>query len=380
MCRNVLRSDAGLLTFPLLALLAGAIALGSSPILVRLSELEPTATAFYRVALAAPAFLLFSFAPREAPSLAAYSKAQWVGLFWLSAAGDFFALDLFCLHWSLRRTSVVNATLFLNFAPILVSLAAWALFGELPTRRAVVSYVIAIGGVALLLGEVATVARGRLVGDLLGLAAGAAYGGYLLVVSRFRYKMPTSLIMGVTTLSCACFILPATLAMGESLVPRTVTGWGTLLALALLTHAGGAGASGICDEIFSRLHFLGDLAAAATGGRMRRVDSVRRDAGALADARRRGCIVWDPALSRCEHARGSHRSNPAQRARRRYMICCRLETWRHYPEPNDVMPGYLKSGHCRAGEILVGAKTHLRLRSGRPSPSSACRAHRQDTR
>ena len=98
MCRNVLRSDAGLLTFPLLALLAGAIALGSSPILVRLSELEPTATAFYRVALAAPAFLLFSFAPREAPSLAAYSKAQWVGLFWLSAAGAFFALDLFCLH------------------------------------------------------------------------------------------------------------------------------------------------------------------------------------------------------------------------------------------------------------------------------------------
>ncbi|TMJ33633.1 MAG: DMT family transporter [Alphaproteobacteria bacterium] len=241
MCRNVLRSDAGLLTFPLLALLAGAIALGSSPILVRLSELEPTATAFYRVALAAPAFLLFSFAPREAPSLAAYSKAQWVGLFWLSAAGAFFALDLFCLHWSLRRTSVVNATLFLNFAPIFVSLAAWALFGELPTRRAVVSYVIAIGGVALLLGEVATVARGRLVGDLLGLAAGAAYGGYLLVVSRFRYKMPTSLIMGVTTLSCACFILPATLAMGESLVPRTVTGWGTLLALALLTHAGGQG-------------------------------------------------------------------------------------------------------------------------------------------
>ena len=47
---------------PLLALLAGAVALGSSPILVRLSELEPTATAFYRVALAAPAFLLFSWA------------------------------------------------------------------------------------------------------------------------------------------------------------------------------------------------------------------------------------------------------------------------------------------------------------------------------
>jgi hypothetical protein len=57
---------------------------------------------------------LFSFARREAPSLTAFSKAQWLGLFWLIAAGAFFALDLFCLHWLLRRTSVVNATLFLN--------------------------------------------------------------------------------------------------------------------------------------------------------------------------------------------------------------------------------------------------------------------------
>jgi drug/metabolite transporter (DMT)-like permease len=47
--------------------------------------------------------------------------------------------------------------------------------------------------------------------------------------------------MGMTTLSCACLLLPATLAMGESLVPRTATAWATLLALALITHAGGQG-------------------------------------------------------------------------------------------------------------------------------------------
>ena len=226
---------------PLLALLAGAVALGSSPILVRLSELEPTATGFYRVALAAPAFLLFSSARGEVSSLAASAKAPWRGLFWLIAAGGFFALDLFCLHWSLRWTTVVNSTLFLNFAPIFVSLGAWAVFGELPNRRAVLSYVIAIGGVALLLGGVTTFERNKLLGDLLGVAAGAAYGGYLLVVSRFRYKTPTSLVMGVTTLSCACFLFPATIAMGESLLPRTAAGWITLLALALLTHAAGQG-------------------------------------------------------------------------------------------------------------------------------------------
>ena len=44
----------------LMALFVGAIAIGSSPILVRISELEPTATAFWRVALATPIFFLIS--------------------------------------------------------------------------------------------------------------------------------------------------------------------------------------------------------------------------------------------------------------------------------------------------------------------------------
>lgn len=229
------------LAFPLLALLAGAVALGSSPILVRLSELEPTATAFYRVALAAPAFLLFPFASGKPPSLYPDSRAGRIELLWLIAAGGFFALDLLCLHWSLRHTSVVNSTLFLNFAPIFVSLGAWVAFRELPAPRTVLSYIIAISGVTLLVGGVSTFVPAKLFGDALGLAAGAAYGAYLLVVGRFRHTMPTSLVMAMTTLSCACFLLPVTLAMGESLVPRTGTAWATLLALALITHAGGQG-------------------------------------------------------------------------------------------------------------------------------------------
>jgi drug/metabolite transporter (DMT)-like permease len=226
---------------PLLALLAGAVALGSSPILVRLSELEPTATAFYRVALAAPAFLLFAFTWDNLQPLSRNSAAGWIELLWLIAAGGFFAVDLLCLHWSLRYTSVVNATLLLNFAPIFVSLGAWVAFRELPAPRTVLSYIIALCGVALLVGGVSSFERWKVFGDGLGLAAGAAYGAYLLVVSRFRHRMPTSVVMGVTTLSCACVLLPATLAMGESLVPATGTAWATLLALALITHAGGQG-------------------------------------------------------------------------------------------------------------------------------------------
>lgn len=235
------RSKRRLATLPLLALLTGAIALGSSPILVRISELEPTATAFYRVALAAPVFLLSSMLCGKPTVASATTHDGLTGLLWLTAAGSFFALDLLCLHWSLRYTSVANATLFLNSAPFFVALGAWAIFRELPAPRTVLSFVIAIGGVALLVGGVTGGAPGRLLGDVLGVFAGASYGGYLLVVSHFRHRIPTSLVMAVTTLSCAVFLLPATLVMGESLVPGTANAWILLLALALVTHAGGQG-------------------------------------------------------------------------------------------------------------------------------------------
>src|SRR5438132_1682542 len=96
------RWDGSLAMLPLQALLAGAVALGTSPILVRLSELEPTATAFYRVTLAAPAFLLFTFTYGKPPPFSPDSRAGRIDLLWLIAAGGWFAVDLLCLHWSLR--------------------------------------------------------------------------------------------------------------------------------------------------------------------------------------------------------------------------------------------------------------------------------------
>lgn len=53
----------------------------------------------------------------------------------LIAAGLFFAGDLAVWHWSIMLTSVTNATLLANWAPIFVTLAVWLLWGERPTGR-----------------------------------------------------------------------------------------------------------------------------------------------------------------------------------------------------------------------------------------------------
>ena len=99
-------------------LLLGAVGIAFAPIFVRLSEVGPVATAFWRVCLAAPVLWLWMSASpprpggrtRKPESLRDYAR--------LSLAGLFFAGDLAFWHWAIQFTSVANATLLANFAPI----------------------------------------------------------------------------------------------------------------------------------------------------------------------------------------------------------------------------------------------------------------------
>lgn len=223
----------------LASLVLGSVVLGSSPIFVRLSEIEPLATAFYRVALAAPALSLLAWAtrPQSGGEDRRFGRA---GFVWLCLAGAFFAADLAFLHRSLHLTSIANATLFLNFAPFFLLLGRWLLFGERVTARFLASLIAALGGVALLVGGIGTLDLQRLAGDAMALLAGAFYGAYLLVVSRLG-AVRTSIVMAVSTTAAAALLLPVVLLAGESLLPRTASGWLTLATLALVTHAGGQG-------------------------------------------------------------------------------------------------------------------------------------------
>src|SRR5215213_4513107 len=110
------------------ALLLGAACIALSPIFVRLSEAGPTATAFWRVALAVPALWLLIFF-QNAPLPGNFSGKR----FLLLAAGVAFAGDLAFWHTSIQLTSVANSTLLANLASIFVTLAAWIFLRQKPT-------------------------------------------------------------------------------------------------------------------------------------------------------------------------------------------------------------------------------------------------------
>jgi drug/metabolite transporter (DMT)-like permease len=225
----------------LAALMLGAVLVGASPIFVRVSELGPMATAFYRPFLAIPVLVLWMAADRR-QNPASPKPAGRGDYFRLLLAGAFFSGDLAFWHLSIMNTSVANATLFANFAPIFVTLGAWLLFAHRVTRQYLIGMALALAGAAVLAGESFALAPENLLGDFFGLVTAMFLASYILAVSRLRAGFSTATTMAWSSLGTAAVLFPVALLSGEAMLAATFYGWMVLVGLALLSHAAGQGA------------------------------------------------------------------------------------------------------------------------------------------
>lgn len=224
------------------ALLLGAIGIAFAPIFVRVSEVGPIATAFWRLALAMPALWLWMAVEDRRGRRSTTPPRKPKGLkdiALLSLPGVFFAGDLGFWHISITLTSVANATLLANFAPVFVTLFGWLLFGLRVTRTFVGGMVLALAGAVTLMGESLTISSDHLAGDGLGIITAAFYAGYILAVGRLRVHYSTATIMAWSAVSNTVILLVAAVLAGEVLWPATITAWGVLIGLALVSHVGG---------------------------------------------------------------------------------------------------------------------------------------------
>ena len=229
---------------PFAALIAGALAIAFAPIFVRISPLEPTATAFYRMALALPLLALWGVverrsAPRATDPLATLSPRRQVML--LVVSGMFFAFDLVSWHWSIRYTSITNATFLANLAPIIVTVAAWLIFRERITGTFLLGMALSLVGAALLVRASLSSGGSHPLGDALGVLTAFFYAGYLLTAKGLRRTMGTGRLMGWSSLVTSVVLLAVTLAAGESLVTNSPRGWLVLLGLAWISQVLGQG-------------------------------------------------------------------------------------------------------------------------------------------
>jgi drug/metabolite transporter (DMT)-like permease len=218
------------------ALLLGAAAIAFAPILVRSSELGPAATAFWRLAFSLPALWLWYVLERRRLPAGERTVGR-ADVFGFALAGLFFAGDLAFWHWSLQLTSVANATLLPNFAPVFVTLAGFLLFGERFSKLFLAGMATAIAGAVILMGESLDLGPRHLLGDALALITALFYAGYIVCVGRLRARHGTARIMAWSGLVTCLALLPLALASGERLLAETVHGWAVLAALGLFSHA-----------------------------------------------------------------------------------------------------------------------------------------------
>jgi drug/metabolite transporter (DMT)-like permease len=249
-----------------LALVAGAMAMGISPIFVRFAEVGPFTSAFWRVALALPALWLWSALEKQPEGAPATSGAR----FSVLMAGLLFAGDLTFWHLAIMNTSVANATFLATLAPVWVVLGSGLFLGERVETKVFFGLALCLIGAAALIGDTWSVKPGQLDGDLYGMATSFFFGAYFLAVRRARRHYGTGRLIFLSTLVTAAVMLAEAIVMENMFWPETLAGVSALVAMALISHSGGQGllayALGHLPAAFSSLViFLEAIAAAGFG-------------------------------------------------------------------------------------------------------------------
>jgi len=233
--RLLLRALAGP-RFALPLLIVGGIVISFSGIFVRLSEVGPSATGFYRMMLALPVLWLWQ-AMEQRHSDVKPRKPEGGGDWWrLMLPGVFLGLDLVVWHWGLQMTSVANATVLGNSAPIFVTLAGWLFFHEKFGAKFLAGLAMAVSGTVMLVGASADLGSINLAGDGLGVLAGVLYAAYLISLKSVRAQFTTARVMTASCVSAAAVCLVAALIANEEIVVHTLRGLLILVALAWMSH------------------------------------------------------------------------------------------------------------------------------------------------
>ena len=218
-----------------LMLALGATLIGFAPIFVKWSDLSPAAITFWRMLLALPLLVGFNYAVNKKIYFIVKNKKT---IFYSALASLAFTTDLTLWHYSMNITSVANATIIVNSAPIFVALLAFIFFKELPTKGFTKSFLITYVGIIGLIIFSNNYANGKILGDILCIIAALFYAIYLLIISKLNKESSLNIIF-YTTFFCCLFSLGPMLIHSESFIPTSSFEWINMLLMAFLCQFGG---------------------------------------------------------------------------------------------------------------------------------------------
>ncbi len=218
-----------------LILSLGAMLIGFAPIFVKWSELSSSAILFWRMFLALPMLAMLNYSLNKTFIFSLKNKKT---ILYTAIASLAFTTDLILWHYSMAITSVSNATIIVNSAPVFVALLAYIIFKEVPAKGFGLSFLITYLGITGLIIFSNNYANGKIIGDLLCVIAAVGYAIYLLIIAKLGKETSLNLIFYTTLFCCLFSILPMMLDSGLN-VPASNFEWLNLFLLAFICQFGG---------------------------------------------------------------------------------------------------------------------------------------------
>lgn len=216
---------------PVTAMLLGAVMISTTSVFVRLAEVAPTISAFYRMLLGG-LMLLFLLRAVGAPW-----RPRWAVLWALSLPAAAFAIDLMLWHRSILIVGPGLATLLGNLQVFFMALAGWLLYRERLSPRFMAGVLLAFAGLWLLVGRSWQDLGGDYrLGVWLGVATALAYAVYMLSFRGIQRQVGAASPMYLLcwcSLLCALMLGGAGLAEGQSFAIPDLRSGLALLGLAL---------------------------------------------------------------------------------------------------------------------------------------------------
>jgi drug/metabolite transporter (DMT)-like permease len=222
------------LSNPRVRLFVGAGLVSLSPVWVKLVNVPPTTSGFYRAIIGGCALVLFLVATGRRLN---FSKRVWLIL---GLSSILFALDLWFWHRSINYIGPGLATLLANFQVFFLMLAGLLLLGQKPRPIQIVAVPLALVGLALVVGlDWQSLPEDYRLGVVFGLLTAVAYAGYLLTMREVRtrttYRLPAREV-AVISIATAALLAVSAVAEGQSLAIPSFSDAAWLFAYGILSN------------------------------------------------------------------------------------------------------------------------------------------------
>lgn len=205
---------------PFVALFMGGFFIGLAAIFFRLSEMSPSWAVFYRMLFALPlVIILCLYIPSKTSSFKLRHRQSYLISFIAALA---FTLDLTGWHWGLNLTTISNATIIVNTAPIWVALYGILFLKESWRPFILVPVILTYFGITGLVTSFEGFSLSANLGDVISFIASLLYALYLICLSRLGGEHPFKIIF-YTTFFCCIISLPLALYESPNFLPASGT-------------------------------------------------------------------------------------------------------------------------------------------------------------